>query len=169
MCPAARPVWPENRWYTSWPRKSFTWSRWRQVDLVKAGSIRDKQTLRAIQEQLGSKINELYEMNDKLADVLQQNHWVVCERFTNHCHTSSRSRIYTTNTYKSSSSSISRIYYWPIQIFIVGLEETRMLLKGITGRCKDADQKKLFLDDVVDMLEWYLAIHVDISDTVLVL
>ena len=45
-----------------------------QVDVVKAGSIRDKQQLRAIQEQLGSKINELYEMNDKLADVLQQNH-----------------------------------------------------------------------------------------------
>lgn len=45
-----------------------------QNDVQKSANTRDKQQLRAMQEQFGSKINELYEMNDKLADILQQNH-----------------------------------------------------------------------------------------------
>jgi len=44
-----------------------------QTQLDQAQSVRasSKQQLLATQQQLSSKINELYEMNDKLADLLQ--------------------------------------------------------------------------------------------------
>ena len=42
-----------------------------QLDHVKSQSIRDKQQLRGVQESFGSRINELYELNDKLAELMQ--------------------------------------------------------------------------------------------------
>ena len=42
-----------------------------QQDQVRVAQVRDRQQLRALQEQIGAKIGELYEANDKLADLLQ--------------------------------------------------------------------------------------------------
>ena len=40
-------------------------------DQLRVAQVRDRQQLRALQEQIGAKIGDLYEVNDKLADVLQ--------------------------------------------------------------------------------------------------
>lgn len=42
----------------------------RQNDQAQVLQVRERQQLRALQEQLGSKVGELYELNDKLADLL---------------------------------------------------------------------------------------------------
>ena len=42
-----------------------------QQDQVRVSQVREKQQIRALQEQMGVKIGELYEANDKLADLLQ--------------------------------------------------------------------------------------------------
>ena len=42
-----------------------------QLDQSKAHNIRLKQTVRGIQDSFGGKINEMYELNDKLAELMQ--------------------------------------------------------------------------------------------------